>query len=45
MAIKKCEKVEKFWSIDGKIKFKLNGESINIQRIRDGLHFYNVNHR
>ena len=39
--LKKCEKVEKCWSIDGKIKFKLNGDSI-VHMIRDGLHFNNV---
>ena len=41
--LKKCEKVEKCWSIDGKIKFKLYGDS-TVHMIRDGLHFYNVIH-
>lgn len=41
--LKKCEKVEKCWSIDGKIKFKLNGDS-TVHMIRDGLHSYNVIH-
>lgn len=39
--LKKCAKVEKWWSIDGKIKFKLNGDS-TVHMIRNGLHFYNV---
>lgn len=41
--LKKCEKAEKCWSIDGKIKFKLNGDS-TVHMIRDGLDFYNVIH-
>ena len=41
--LKKCEKVQKCCSIDGKIKSKLNGDS-TVHTIPDGLHFYNVIH-
>ena len=42
--VKTCDKVEKCWSLDGKIKFKLSDDS-TVHMIRDGSHFYNVIHR
>lgn len=36
--LKKCEKVEKCWSIDRKINFNLNGDS-TVRMIRDGFIF------
>lgn len=42
--LKKCEKVEKCWSIDGITgKFKLNDDN-TVHMMRDGLHFYNGIH-